>query len=193
MLFKKVLFIILAVSMLLVSQAAYSEKNTGNIIVFLRDGSEIIFDGKKNKLSTSYFPYRIESYKNKNDGKPKWTKKLNEPPYNFQDIELLIPDLQNYTKTKILITKTDGSQIVEDYADFYWHTGSNSISSGTFKYYELSPVTDEWEKIEKPINLIKSIHIGYTKLKINPKTGRKYPADMKFDPYDGSLLLVSPN
>jgi len=60
-----------------------------------------------------------------------------------------------------------------------------------FHFSEYNRIADQWTDRKIPIELVKKVVLGTTRLKINSSTGTLYPPDYRYDPHTGERLQDS--
>jgi hypothetical protein len=120
-----------------------------------------------------------ESYRQVN--KIEWPE-ITETIYS---IDLLNANRSTYVKAKLLITRQDESQAVIEHGSLYDRDGTLLYG---FYYSELNRIADRWTRRKIPLQSIKKIVLGSTRLMINPETRNLFPPDYRFDPYTGAPL-----
>ena len=62
----------------------------------------------------------------------------------------------------------------------------------SFFLSEYNKIVARWTEITIPVERVRKVVFGTTRLKINSETGTQFPPDYRFDPYTGVPLVDSP-
>jgi hypothetical protein len=103
-------------------------------------------------------------------------------------IELINPNRSVYSKAKLLITRQDDTQSVLEYGSLHYTSGALLDNFHISKY---NKVAGRWTDINIPVERVRKIVFGTTRLMVNPETRTLYPPDYLYDPRTGTPLMES--
>jgi hypothetical protein len=177
------LFILLSTGSLLAAQ----ESRIVHFTIFLRDNTVLRLDSRNKRVNIERSAFDIIEYK-KEGRSFKEVKKIEWPEItrNIYSIDLINSNRLVYSKNKLLLTKQDNTQKVIPYGSLHYPGGT---FVDTLYYSEYNRVADRWTDASIPIERVKKLVLGTTRLMINTKTGALYPPDYRYDPHTGDLLV----
>jgi len=158
--------------------------------LILRDDTVVRLDSKSRLLNIQKSAFDVVSY-SENDGSFKQVDRLEWPEITrtIYSIDLVNSKRMSYSKAKLLLTGQDGSQSVIQFGSLY-HYKDGTLLDG-FHFSEYNRIADQWTDRKIPIELVKKVVLGTTRLKINSSTGTLYPPDYRYDPHTGERLQDS--
>ena len=168
---------------------AAEEGRIVHFTLFLKNGAVIHMDSRQKRLNIESSAFDIALYE-KNGETFRDVRTLEWPEITRQiyAIEFINTNRAVYTKSKLLLTRQDDSQTVVPYGSLYYTDGT---PLDTFHYSEYNRIAGRWTRASVPLELVKKVVLGTTRLMVNPKTGALYPPDYRYDPYSGTPLAES--
>ena len=177
------LYIVLTSSQLWAAQ----ENKIDHLTIYLRDDFVISFDSRKKRLDIEKSAFDIITYEKvglnfRQVSKMEWS----EITRSIYSIDLINDKLSVYSKSKLLLNKQDGTQVVIRYGSLHYTDGSPVDS---IYYRQHNRIADRWTQSKISIERIKKLVLGTSRLMINTSNGKLYPPDYRFDPYTGKPLV----
>ena len=178
---------------LLLSQVQPSAADSYGIVhftLFLRSNTVVRLDSKMRALNIERSAFNIVSYQKNGDSFGQ-ERRLEWPEITstIYSIDLVNPNRMAYSKAKLLLTRQDGTQFVIKYGSLY-HAKDGTLLD-EFYFSEYNRIAGQWADRKIPIETVKKVVLGTTRLKINPVTGTLYPPDYRYDPRTGEALVES--
>lgn len=176
----------------LLSGQPWAAENGGivDFTLILRDDTVVHLDSKSKALNIQRSAFNIVSYSKEGDsfrqvGRLEWP----EITRTIYSIDLVNPNRMSYSKAKLLLTRQDDTQSVIKYGSLYHHKDGTLLDEIYFSEY--NRIAGRWTDRKIPIEIVKKVVLGTTRLKINTTTGTLYPPDYRYDPRTGALLVES--
>jgi hypothetical protein len=156
----------------------------------MRGNSALQADSRKLRLDIERTAFDIIVYEKQGEklrmvNRMKWP----EIAHTIYSIELLNPNRIIYYKDKLLLTMQDGTQSVIEYGSLYYADKDTALDR--FFLSEYNRIAARWTQITIPVERVRKVVFGTTRLTINPETGTLFPPDYRFDPYTGAPLMDS--
>lgn len=155
--------------------------------LFLKDDTVIRAGSRNMRLDIERTAFDIITYE-KQDQAFQQSNRLSWPDItrDVYAIELINPNRSVYSKAKLLITRQDDTQTVIKYGSLHY---TNGALLDNFHINEYNRVAGRWTEINIPVERVRKVVFGTTRLMINPQTGRLYPPDYRYDPRTGTPLI----
>jgi hypothetical protein len=160
-----------------------------NFTLFLRDDTVLSLGGKDRRLAGGESAFDIVVYEK--DGESfKETRRIEWPKIarEVYAIDLINANLLVYDRAKLLLTGQDGTREV------IAHGSLRRTDGGPLKdlyFSQFNRIADRWTRRSIPIERVKKVVLGATRLMVNTDNGTLYPPDYRFDPYTGAPLAES--
>ena len=157
--------------------------------IFLRDDRVFRLDSRKKLLNIERSAFNIIAYEKMGDSF-RQVSKLEWPEItrDIYSIDLINSNRTTYSKAKILLTRQDDSQTEIQYGSLYYFNKDDTLVD-TFYCSEYNEIASRWTETMIPIERVKKLVLGTTRLMINSKTGTLYPPDYRYDPHTGTPLV----
>ncbi len=168
---------------------AAQESRIVHFTIFLKDDAVISLDSRKKRLNIErsafdIIAYEKEGYSFRQVSQVEWPEIIR----NIYSIDFINPNHAVHSKTKLLLTRQDDTQMVIRYGSLRYTDGD---PVGELHYSEYNRVAGRWTEASIPIERIKKLVLGTTRLMINTATGTLYPPDYRYDPHTGAPLAES--
>jgi len=183
-----VCYILLCLSLTTVDLHA-AERRIVHFTVFLRDNAVIRLDSRQRNLNIEKSAFDIITYKKEGESfrrvsKMQWPQIARD----IYSIDLVNSNVSVYSKAKLLLTGQDGTQREIQYGALYYTDGS---PVDRLYYSEYNRMAGRWTDVSIPIEMIRKLVLGTTRLMINPETGILYPPYYRYAPHTGKPLVES--
>ncbi|MFZ0613189.1 MAG: hypothetical protein WAM73_13205 [Desulfobacterales bacterium] len=157
--------------------------------IFLKDDTVLSLDSRKKGLNIERSAFDIIAYE-KEGVSFRQARQMEWPEIieNIYSIDFINPNHAVHSKTKLLLTRQDDTQMVIRYGSLRYTDGG---PVDVLYYSEYNRVAGRWTEGSIPIERIKKLVLGTTRLMINTRTGTLYPPDYRYDPHTGAPLTES--
>jgi hypothetical protein len=157
--------------------------------LFLRDDTVLSLGSKDRRLAGSESAFDIVIYEK--DGESfKETRRIEWPKIarEIYSIDLINANLFVYDRARLLLTGQDGAREVVEHGSLR-RTDGGPLKD--FYFNQFNRIASRWTRRSVPIERVKKVVLGTTRLMVNTDNGTLYPPDYRFDPYTGAPLTES--